>query len=116
MFLFAQTAPEGLSDVLILPGLCMIIGLGLWYGGLHYENRTEKSWLKWCAFIPLAIGIAIGIPMFMQSMDYTYQQLLPNKKVLYGHYAAFGLPLAGAIAVIVWHLYLKKSGAYEHRI
>ena len=116
MFLFAQTAPEGLSDVLILPGLCFIIGLGIWYGGLHYQNRTEKAWLKWCAFIPLAIGIFIGLPWFINSMDYAYTRTLDNKKLLYGCYAAPILPFIGAMIVVAWHFYLKKSGAYEHRI
>jgi hypothetical protein len=115
MFLLAQSEPTGLTDVLWLPALLVAIGLGLWYGGLHFENRTEKSWMKWCAFIPIAIALVLGFQMPSQAMDYTYQQLMPNKKTVYGHYMALAMPLGALVAIIGWHLYLKKTGAYEHR-
>ncbi|MBC8064638.1 MAG: hypothetical protein H7Y17_07395 [Chlorobia bacterium] len=113
MNFLAQTAPTGLTDVLLIPGLCFILGLGLWYGGIHFENRTEKSWLKWLAFVPLIIGVVIGLQMTMQAGDYTYQRLLGSKKLVYGHYLALALPLGALITVICWHFYLKKGQSYD---
>lgn len=115
MNLFAQTAPTGLTDIILVPGLCFILGIGLWYGGLLFENRTEKSWLKWLAFVPIVIGLVIGFQMTSQVSDYTYQRLLGSKKLIYGHYLALALPVVAAITVIGWHFYLKKTGAYDHR-
>lgn len=113
MLSLAQTVPNGLTDVLGVPLICFVLGLGFWYGGLHFESKTEKVWLKWCAVIPLLIGLVIGLPMAIQVMDYAYQQLMPNKKVIYGHYMAAALPLLGLAVIFSWHFYLKRSGAYE---
>ncbi len=111
--MFAQSAPSGMTDVLGLPMLCFLLGLGLWYGGLHFENRTEKSWMKWLAFIPIVIGLIIGFQLTMEAGDYAYQRILPNRKVLFAHYIALAMPIFAALTVGGWHLYLKKSGAYD---
>ena len=111
--LFAQDAPTGMADVLALPLLFFALGMGIWYGGLHFESRTEKAWLKWLALIPLAIGLIIGLQMTIQAMDYAYQSLMPTKRVLYSHYLALALPVGAILAIIGWHLYLKRTGAYH---
>lgn len=116
MYLIAQTSPTELTEVLLVPSICFVLGLGLWYAGLHFENRTEKSWLKWLAFIPIVIGLVIGFQLTMQATDYTYQRVLGTKKLIYSHYLALALPVIAAFTVVVWHFYLKKSGAYDqHR-
>jgi len=112
--LFAQTAPPtGMMDVLKIPLLCFIVGMALWYGGLIFEARTEKTWMKWLAFVPLVIGIAIGLQDTIQVSDYVYQQTLTNRKTLYAHYVGLLLPLSGMVMVFCWHLYLKRSGSYD---
>jgi len=113
MNLFAQNAPTGLTDVLLFPLICFVLGVAFWYGGLHYESRTEKSWVKWLALVPLAIGLIIGIQAFAQTFDYAYQALMPNRRTLYAHYVSLALPLFAIIAIVGWHFYLKKTGAYE---
>lgn len=115
MNLFAQTPPTGLTDVLLLPLILFVLGIGTWYGGLHYESKTENSWVKWLALVPVAIGLAIGIGAFSQTLDYAYKALMPNKKTLYGHYVALALPLLAIGTIIGWHFYLKRSGAYESK-
>lgn len=112
MFL-GQTAPTGLGDVLKIPGICVILGLAIWYAGLLFEARTEKSWLKWLAFIPLFVGLAIGLQDTIQATDYVYQQTLSNRKTLYAHYLALVIPLGAVGTLVAWHLYLKRSGAYD---
>jgi uncharacterized membrane protein len=113
MNLFAQNVPTGLTDVLLVPLILFVLGLGTWYFGLHLESRTEKSWVKWLAFVPILIGLVIGIAAFSQTLDYAYKALMPNRKTLYGHYVALGLPIFAIGTILGWHLYLKKSGAYE---
>ncbi len=115
MYLIAQSAPTGLTDIITIPAVCFLLGLSLWYGGLLFENRTEKSWLKWLAFVPIVIGLYIGFQLTVQVGDYTYQRMLASKKLIYGHYLALVLPSIALITVVVWHLYLKRSGAYDHR-
>ena len=116
MYLFAQTSPTEMTEVLLVPSICFVLGLGLWYAGLHFESRTEKSWLKWLAFVPIVIGLVIGFQLTMQATDYTYQRLLGTKKLIYSHYLALVMPVIATLTVGVWHLYLKKSGAYDqHR-
>jgi len=82
MNLFSQSTPTGLTDVLRLPLILFVLGLGIWYAGLHIESRTEKSWPKWIAFLPIAIGLIIGVQEALQASDYVYQQTLPNTKTL----------------------------------
>ena len=110
---FAQTIPETPSQVLGLPLLCFIIGLALWYGGIHFENRTEKSWLKWLSVIPMLVILVMALPGVFQAMDYAYQQSMPNRRTLYSHYVAGALPLVGLGIIFAWHFYLKRSGSYE---
>jgi len=102
-----------MMDVLKIPGLCFLIGIGLWYGGLVFESKTEKSWLKWTAFIPLVIGTFIGLQETIQVSDYIYQQTLTNRKTLYAHYLALALPATAIATIVGWHFYLKRSGAYD---
>ena len=113
MNFFAQNVPAGLMDVLLLPIICFVLGVGLWYGGLHYESRTEKSWVKWLALVPLAIGLIFGIQSLAQTFDYAYKAVMPNRRTLYGHYLAFALPVLTIVAIFGWHFYLKKTGAYD---
>ncbi len=102
-----------MGDVLKIPGICVLLGLCIWYAGLLFEARTEKSWLKWLAFIPLFVGIAVGLQATIQATDYVYQQTLSNHKTLYAHYLALLLPLGAVGTVLAWHMYLKRSGAYD---
>lgn len=113
MNLFLQATPTGLTDVLVLPLILFVLGLGLWYGGLHYESRTEQKWLKWTAFIPLGIGLLIGIQKVIVVSDYVYRQTLPNQKTMYGHYLAIVLPLTACVIIAAWHFYLKRRGEYD---
>lgn len=113
MNLLLQVAPTGITDVLGMPFLYFFLGLGIWYGGVHFENRTEKTWLKWCAFIPIAIGLYIGFNSFMLARDFVYQQMLPNRKTLYSHYLALVLPIVAIITILLWQLYLKRSRAHD---
>jgi len=111
--MFAQTPPTGMMDVIKIPLVCFILGLGLWYGGLIFEAKTEKTWLKWCAFVPLIVGVAIGLQETIQVSDYVYQQTLSNRKTLYAHYIGLLLPLGAMGTILAWHLYLKRTGSYD---
>jgi uncharacterized membrane protein len=113
MNFIAQTAPTGLTDVLLVPLICFVFGVGIWYGGLHFESRTEKQWVKWLAFIPIAVGLIVGISAFSQTLDYAYRALMPNNKTLYAHYVALALPVIAIGTILGWHMYLKRTGAYE---
>lgn len=115
MNLFAQSSTIELTDIILVPSILFVLGLGIWYGGLLFENRTEKSWLKWLAFVPILIGLYMGIQMTIEVGDYTYQRLLGSKKLIYGHYLGLALPVIASITVVGWHFYLKKSGAYDQR-
>src|SRR5436189_6448378 len=110
---FMQSTPQGINDVIGLPLLLFALGLGIWYVGLRVEKRTDKTWLKRCALIPLAIGAYHGLQLTLAARDSVYQLTLPNRKTLFMHYLALVLPVMAIGVILLWHRYLKRSGAYD---
>jgi hypothetical protein len=110
MTTIAQLYPESMTDVILWPGIMLVVGLAIWYIGLRWEDDLGPGWFKWLAVIPLVIGIYMGFEHFMNIRDPFYQAAIrPGGRMIYSHYAAFILPFLGLITVIVWYYVDRKN-------
>jgi hypothetical protein len=103
--------PTSAIEVLLWPLIFSILGLIVWYIGLRVEFNTEKSAVKWLAFVPLGIATYLGGAAALRTTDYAYQELMDRKMTLYGHYIALALPLIAIGALLTWNWYQKRQTA-----
>ena len=108
MIYLAQTPPEEMTDILVIPIICFVLAWAIWYFGISREAATDNTKVKWLSIIPIGAGLIYGVPLAMRLSDYAYLRLLPNRKLIYSHYLAAGLPLLALIIILIW-LYLAEK-------
>lgn len=107
-----EQLPQGMSDVLVLPLVLTLAGLGIFYFGWYVENRLTKAPWKWLALVPVLIGMFIGWSPFSRwAFEVGYQEAVGTgayKRMLAAHWGAFFIPVLGLVLIILFHFFNQR--------
>lgn len=85
--------PQLMPLWIVIPG---VVSAGLFYAGKYFNVRM----LRLCAFIPLIIGLLVGVSGIMQLGDILYRDfndITPKREIV--HYAVAAVPFLAILGL-----------------
>lgn len=111
MFSGANGSPESLGTLILMPLLFTFFGLAARMSArMYWRNFGVRKAHAWYVYPLLALGLLFGFARIYQIYNpdefvrMAYSQTILTKKLYYGHFAAFLIPLAALLAVAVYDL------------
>ena len=117
-----QSAPQSLSEVIVVPLLCLFFGLGIWLAAWNRERMYgEKPKWRWVALAPLLLGAYVGwryfYPLVNPADSVIYQEAIPfvgRRRVVYGCYFAFLGPTLCALGLALWSFFQSRRRTSDY--
>ena len=108
-------SPQSAMDIVISSFIFAFFGVMMFIGAIRFELTYDKvaTWWKWC-FLPLGIGVLLGIQKVAFLTSYGYINTVITKKLLWSHYLALMVPVL-CIAAILLYKWLKQRNE-ERRV
>lgn len=109
-----DAVPTSWYDVLLLPFFLGLIGAVVFISGRSAELKMGATW-KWWALLPMALALWIGFKPVKYLFDPVYRGAAEEygRKMILGHYMAFGFPVILILAAVAWHFAEKRTLTYR---
>jgi hypothetical protein len=106
-------SPQSAMDIVISSFIFAFFGVMMFIGSVRYEQTYDKAatWWKW-SFLPIGIGILLGIQKVAFLTSYGYVNTVLTKKLLWSHYLALIIPVLCVVSII---LYKRMKQRTEER-
>lgn len=107
--------PQSVVDLIVAPLLFAFFGIMIFIGAVRFEATYDKEakWWKTC-FIPLGLALLLGLQKVIFLTDYGYRQTVVTRKLYFGHYGAFVIPVVCIVAILLYQR-LQKA-AHSRRV
>lgn len=111
--LFAQSATGQYEqpELMAIAFIPITVAVILFFIGVKLHHSGKPAWIKWTAFIPLAVGLIMGIaPTQKFYGDPLYQDFYGGswKKGIM-HAGGIIVAVIGALGLFVWNRWLNKQ-------
>jgi len=113
MFSIPDKTTTDFLDLMLLPMICAFFAVFMWASSAMKKKRTGSAgrW-GWTYWIPILIGIYIGIGRVVAINDPLYKAAVNSGRVSMTHYLTLVVPFMVAGGLKLWEVLSKKEKAF----